>query len=93
MYDRDYLQEAIPRASVNDVADGGFAGEADRQAFADGYNVVLDALRAGYLPGADELTEDQVNYAVQLASDAWCKYCEQQGDVERTLAWLRAELA
>lgn len=89
MYDREYLSRAIPNATPDSVGDGTLE---QRTSFADGYNLVLDVLRAEALPGIGGLTDEQVNSVVHVASETWSKYCEQQGDVTRTLAWLRSEL-
>lgn len=90
MYEREYLAKAIPNATPDAVGDG---TPEECEAFADAYNEVLDVLRTEYLPGVEEMTDEQVHSAVYLASQTWDKFCEQQGDVVRTLAWLRAELA
>lgn len=90
MYEREYLTKAIPNATPDSVGDG---TPDECSAFADAYNEVLDVLRAEYLPGVEDMTDEQVHSAVHLASQTWDKFCEQQGDVARTLAWLRAELA
>lgn len=86
-YDRAYLTEAIPECDPANVGDG---TQAEREEFAAKFDEVLDAIRAEFLPSQDGFTESQVTEAVHIASEAWDAFCERQGDVGTTRAWLAA---
>ena len=93
MYDREYLSRAIPESSVDATDPQGLLEGEKREAWNDGYESVLCVIRNEFLPGSDEFTEHEVTEAVLLANDAWDEYCGNQGDIEKTIAWVRSKIS
>lgn len=89
MYDRTDLIKAIPDATYDVVGDG---TQEECQAFADAFNKVLDVLRSEFLAGQEELSEREITEAVCLANDAWNEFCGQDGDIDRTIEWVRTRI-
>lgn len=93
MYEREYLIRAIPESSVDATDPHGLLEGDARQAWNDGYESVLRVIRGEFLAEKGELSEDEVTEAVLLANDAWGEYCGNQGDVEKTIAWVRSKIS
>lgn len=93
MYDRDYLKWAIPEPSVDATDPEGLLEGDEREAWNSGYECVLRVIRDEFMPDAAELTEPQVTEAVLIANNAWNKYCEYQGGVDKTIEWVRYRMA
>lgn len=93
MYEREYLIRAIPESSVDATDPQGLLEGDSRQAWNDGYESVLGVIRGEFLAEKGELSEDEVTEAVLLANDAWDEYCGNQGDVEKTIAWVRSKIS
>lgn len=84
-YDRAYLEKAIPACDANNVGDG---TETEREEFAEQFNLVLDAIRAGFQPEQAGFSEIEVTEVVHIAGEAWNEFCGRGGSAESTIAWL-----
>jgi hypothetical protein len=91
-YDRNYLETAIPEATIEGTDPQGLLEGDAQQRWNDGYEEVLSVIRAEFLAGQDEFTEGQITDAVFVASEAWNTYCGFQGDVAATLGAVRPVL-
>jgi hypothetical protein len=88
-YDREYLNKAIPAATIDGTDPQGLLSGDVQQTWNDGYEQVLAVIRAEFRAGQNEFTEGQVMDAATIAYEAWDTYCGFQGDAAITISAVR----